>query len=57
MCSKLVEEDDMFGNFITDFEKFPEIFRDIVQKFNIIQYGSILSLMMGVGIRSLHLRG
>ena len=45
MCSKIVEVDDMFGNFVK-FEKFPKNFRDIVQKFNIIQYhyGSILSL-------------
>ena len=27
-----------------NFEKFPQIFREIVQKFNIIQYYSILSL-------------
>ena len=27
-----------------NFEKFPQIFREIVQKFNIIQYYSIVSL-------------
>ena len=29
-----------------NFEKFPQIFREIVQKFNIIQYYSIVSLII-----------
>ena len=43
MCSKILEIDDMFRN-LQNFEKFPQNFREIVQKFNIIQYYSILSL-------------